>query len=346
MKEIAFVQVWLLRALGFLTSSHKSNYGRMKKWFRTVIAMSLLSGGAICYSMKLGQNSIQFIEDTSASLLMKLLLSLNVSAPMLRPIYVLSLLLYKRSAVEAVTNDVQMFFEVSFENQIIRAKQISLRRKQSVKLFLITAALVFLQFVWYLEITKVSQLELNILADDILFPLPVRIPLWLFILLWSVFSAFCFALSQQVLVIIIMYASVIGSALKNVNTEIQECMKLGAEETSSLDLKKKIFFWKRTITNARNLCSTINENFNLILFGMYGLDFITLIGVGGNFLENRKIIQMSAWLATLALIFLSYLTVFLVPLVLMYEQVCFSGLTMTAFQSKIIIRNFRTFPEH
>jgi hypothetical protein len=268
----------------------------------------------------LGQHSIQILQEKSVGLITRIFLSLPYVVVVFRPIYILSFVLLKRSTIEATSRAIQIFVDVSFEKKHFHVEEISRLQKKSIGLFFITAGLV-LPFAWLVEIAMVSRPEISFFAEDLLLPLPVRMQFWLFILLWSVFFAFSSVLSQQVLAILMLYASVLETSMKCVNTEIQECAERVVNNRSWFELDKQILNWKCVTTQARTLCGEINQSFNLILFGFYGLDFAVLLGFGANIIMGQPINQMWAYNGTSAVIFCSYMTIFLRPLISMHEQV-------------------------
>jgi hypothetical protein len=320
-KNIAFFQIWLLRTFGFLSSPSESTCGRVKKWFRTTVAISLLLGGLLCFSITLGQQSLQIVQNRSQKLFLKIFLALPYVFVSLRPVVLLSILLYKNSAIQLVCKSVQTFHKVTFKNDILYAEQKSLHRKLSVGIFFITAGLVSGPFAWLMTMAVIARPATQFFAEDVLLPLPIRMQLWLFIVLWSVFYTFNSILSQQIPVILILHASVLGDALKRVNLEIRECIEWDVKEMSWFELEKRMVNWKSVTTQARILCRMVNDSFNLILFGMYSLDFATLLGFGVNILMEKQFGEMFAYNASVAAVFISFITVFLIPLVIVYEQV-------------------------
>lgn len=142
----------------------------------------------------------------------------------------------------------------------------------------------------------------------------------------------------------IIFAMIVADALKILNGEInaetlrQEPGALPiaaaggmAEITSQKNgaaapflLDEKVRVWKKLHTESLRLCEEINDYFGLLLFIIYGLDFVAVLAFGANVLINSKgTIDSYAYYIFSFLLFASYGTLFLIPLVICHEQVIY-----------------------
>jgi hypothetical protein len=136
---------------------------------------------------------------------------------------------------------------------------------------------------------------------------------------------FSFTLSQ-VSIILTTYASLVSEVLKNVNAEVRVChwnFQGAIKAGSWVELEEQLASWQSRTAHARRLCEILNEYFNLIRFGCYGLDFLTLLGFGAHLLGPLSSIQHDAFNILSLLFFASYITIFLSSLISTQEQVLF-----------------------
>jgi hypothetical protein len=201
----------------------------------------------------------------------------------------------------------------------------------SVSLFLVTFILhlswessAWLNFI-------VGSPNISMMSENAYPPLPIKEYTYQFVIIWTIFCSVPFLLSQQVYLCLIILAMILSEAMKKLDDEIQEEVEyyMGSKGGSVIFKKKetnlseeKVKQWEVCHMRMLLFCQSLNRFFNLILFFIYGLDFVALLGFISNIVQNYRSDAISyAFLIFSSLLFLSYQTVFLLPLVAVHEKV-------------------------
>ena len=164
-------------------------------------------------------------------------------------------------------------------------------------------------------------------------PLPIKYLTYQSIVIWSLFSTMAFVLSQQVYVCAIIPAIVLHDVVARLDREVREDtasferrsargwpFRLNEREMAVAE--EKVIQWETRRMQMLLFCGEITDFFGVILMVIYGLDFLTLLGFSSNIVNStRTDLPSYLYLALSCAISLAYLTVFLFPLVAVYEKV-------------------------
>jgi hypothetical protein len=248
----------------------------------------------------------------------------------MRGIFVLFLLFIKRNAWIGLMRDTSDFVHMLYPSSYLNRYEKRIQTA-SVLLCLLTTSLHFSWEVaeWFHFLIRNPNMTMT--SDEYLAPIPMKFSLLQSIIIWSIFSVFPFVLSQQVHSCIILLALILSDAIKGMHQQIDQVTEHFRELNRNVmpprdeDIKmveQKVTNWNKCHTQMLFFCQRINDFFGLILFVVYGLDFMTSVSFASGVVETEGLsLEGYTFLVTSVLIFLSYGTVFLFPLVLFNEKV-------------------------
>ncbi|OQV13575.1 hypothetical protein BV898_12212 [Hypsibius exemplaris] len=154
----------------------------------------------------------------------------------------------------------------------------------------------------------------------------------------TLFSSLPFLLSQQVFLCLLILSMVLGEALtalaRVIQTEIvtydivnHRLTPATGKEIAGTLLKVKL--WEFHHMQMLLFFQSISQFFSLILFVAHGMDFLVVLGFVANIvLNNRSDLMSYVYLVGSSIIFLSYGTLFLGPLITVHERSCKLGLSL------------------
>jgi hypothetical protein len=336
-EDPVFVQMNLLKFFGFLPIQNNSRqkdrrvFISLQNFLLLFLAAFFLIGGTICltFQVAIAINLSLFLP--SASLLFKLCSMLPKLTLFGRPVMILLILLSQRSSHRwlILTKTVQSYVGESFPEGKIRNQLQSKIRRLSVWVFVITFILHVLWWIWNLQLDfSIKGVHADFFAEDAFFPLPVKLTYWQYQVIWSLFCIVDFILSQQVLIILLLLAHILTISIQTLTEDIEaEITKYSVNPceiqlVDQEDLEEKILQWKKRCVDSHNFCDLLNGCFSTILFFSYGCDFVSSFGYAANVMINlHPSLNSYAFYVTSTLLFCSYTTIFLVPLVSAHEQV-------------------------
>jgi hypothetical protein len=335
--DFMIFQTFLLRLFGFFpppvaTSREISpglTFHRSQKILTGIAGFLLL--GDLIVALILFAQIVAVLLMQNGGLLLKIFLFLPSFVLSARPMIVLTLVFWKRSQTNSVLAAVQNFVETSFPQIYLRNYYCKKWRKTSLILFLFTISITLLMTVWGSQITVLLVPGgASLTSDNALYPLPVKFYLWQYFTLWFLFPTFSFILSQQVLVLAMLSALVLSDSLKTLNRSIRsetDCLKMATkshigQRINFPELQRTLAAWKSNAAEVEFLFSTLNEYFDWILFGIFGCDFLTLMGFAVNILNNpRPGIDSYGYYTLSCLVFCIYNTLFFLPFISLHEEV-------------------------
>jgi hypothetical protein len=254
----------------------------------------------------------------------------------IRGLFVIFLFFIKQNKWIDLMRETQEFIEACLPSAFLKSSK-KKTRTASLALFLLTFSLHIswetAQWLTFLN----DWPNITMASDDMLGPVPMRYTLLQSILIWSCLCVLPFLISQQVYSCVILLATILYDAIKAMHHQIKEEIKhfeeinvnfLAAGENDFDLAGKKVMEWKGRHTQMLLFCERINHFFSLILFVIYGLDFITVVSFASGIVKSERTdVDYYLYLCWSVLIFLIYGTVFLLPLVLVYEKVsiCWSA---------------------
>jgi hypothetical protein len=325
-KKIAFLQIRLLQLLGFLSLTTEK--GRVFAHFRNVSVVCFLLGSWTCCGLEFTRSLATIFENNQRGLLVKVLRNLPSCVIILRPVLVLSLTLFKRSSSKNLLQVINKFSETSLSAASIdRSSLRTLWRRNSIAALTITATIMITWYFWKIKVSVLRNLEVSLFDDDAMLPLPIKMQVWQYATFLLIFMVVSFIFSQQVFLILLFSASILGKALKSVNCSIRETTAQFIEYPEVIswaELEERLVHWRAVYSDARNLCDELNRYFSLILFVIYSLDFFSLLGFGAMILVIVKaLLERYMFFMSSAMMFTLHITVFLIPLISAHEQVSF-----------------------
>jgi hypothetical protein len=324
--SIVLCQIKLLQILGFFSFTTKTN--RSFTYTRNVVALCILLGSWTSFGLNFAQSLGMIIRDQESDLLVKIFRNLPYCTINLRPALVLSIAFFKRSSSETLLLASNRFYKIfSSLETIDKSTNVRLWQRRPILALLYTATLMSLWFAWFIESHILWNLEMSLFNDEVMAPLPIKMQVWQYIIFLLIFMLITFILSQQVFMILLFSASSISKVLKNVNHSIKKTIEefaKNSDKRSWNDLEQQLADWKKVHLTARNFCNDVNKYFHLILFVIFCMDFITMVGFGANILVPGRLgLQEYTFSSFSILMFCQYSTVFMIPLISAHEQVSF-----------------------
>ncbi|OWA52882.1 hypothetical protein BV898_17324 [Hypsibius exemplaris] len=242
-----------------------------------------------------------------------------------RGLIVLFLLFLKRNSWTKLMKTAEVFLETCFPNNQDRTAVMRRARKIAVLLCLLTVSMHSAWDVSEWIVTTETLVNVTMTYGDIATPLPMAYLMYQYISVWTVFCTFPFVLSQQVYICVIVLAVILTEAVKSINQQIKQEIVLyegrfaGKNELAMTE--EKIIVWENAHLRVLLFCRCVNHYFSWILFIIYGLDFLTMMGYSANVIKNpRTDADSYVYIIGSIIIFGSYGTVFLLPFVHVYEQ--------------------------
>jgi hypothetical protein len=231
--DFATTQIKLLQSLGFLFCySQGKSKGFNRCHLRNGVALCLLLGGWICCGFDFAQSFAIFAGNTRYGSLANVVINMPYCTLILRPLLILSITYCKRSAFRNLSLVLVQFLQNAFPDDTV-FQDIKVKwRNRSIVLFILSAALMLFRFTFYVEWVFYRFPQFNFFGVGILAPLPVALQFWQWMLIWLIFQTFNFILSQQVLIILLIYASLLAEALESVNLNIGEAIDLNRQSVS------------------------------------------------------------------------------------------------------------------
>ncbi|OQV19945.1 hypothetical protein BV898_05952 [Hypsibius exemplaris] len=182
-----------------------------------------------------------------------------------------------------------------------------------------------INYIWWLHFKQRSNdtTETFWMANQ-LKPLTAFLPAWQTVILWCFCSVFPLILSQQVIGIFVLNADFLKEGLRDLNRDIREQIEsFGPRRDAkrALDLDSRVMLWTKVVGSSRAFCKELNDFFGTILFGVYGVDFLVLVGFGTILIYLPFLgLETFAFYAYALLMMLAFMTLFLIPLPLAYEE--------------------------
>jgi hypothetical protein len=226
----------------------------------------------------------------------------------------------------------EKLIQSAFIHVKLRTKKLWRWRRFSIWTFLLTLSIHLCWWVWTLQLNQsLKPGNSTLWTDDALLPLPVKMLNWHFDLIWSVFCLVNFTLSQQVLLILLILADILSSSIRAINEEIEGQVRKYRNPSIDLssgksshqeDLEERCMCWKKRNAQNQDFYGLLNSSFSSLLFVSYGCDFLSAFGYAANILINfRPAVDSYAFYLSSSLLYFSYITLFLLPLLSVYEQV-------------------------
>jgi hypothetical protein len=175
-----------------------------------------------------------------------------------------------------------------------------------------------------------SSVNTTITSDVMYGRLPIEYYLYQNIIVDTLFRIVPFILSQQVFLCVVILAVLLNETVQELNNRIhKQTITFETKNNSSeligineiVCLGKKIQKWKMYHLHLLLLCQSVDKFFNFILFAVYGLDFVALLGFTSNIVQGSTLdVYFFIFLICSSLIFLLYETALVFPLVTVHEK--------------------------
>ena len=327
-QEIASMQVSVLGFLGFLADDYPSETGKSSffhRFFRLSIAICILASTSTWFLINWGQYITYLAMPSHQNLLVRIFLGLPFCMLVLRPLVILIIAFKQRSQLLYLLT---VFRKIS---QLLPHKNRGASYSRwSFLLFWFPIIAPLCLFTWYFSAVmefKPAMTLLTIVPMQI--PWTITMPLWTSILIWMTVSVLGYFPSQQVIFLLVLYASAFKDILKAVNTDIHttaiECNKTFLKHETIQRLQDRLDEWRRITLQVQKCCNKANAYYSILLFAFYGLDCITLLGFGANIIASViPSVSAYAYYTMATLYFCMNITLFLSPLVAFHEEVCWS----------------------
>ncbi|OQV23345.1 hypothetical protein BV898_02792 [Hypsibius exemplaris] len=346
------VQTTVLKSMGFITlrmneSSPKAanwqwRLGQLAPVSMTGVAVCFLLGSFYCCGINAANilygffhpDSIGSVVETGEESAILLFMQLIPFFTIVLRAFCVSLLFFcKRHGWRNLLTQADQFIDHALPSScsitLLRRKM----RSASVFLFIVTFTIhlvwEFVEWVVYMEGDNMT-----LSSDNFLAPLPITYYAFQGVVIWTLFSSVPFIMSQQLFTCVIMLAMLPQAAMKGLNREVGDetayyevQSQFATTRLTSVPRKllllteERVRMWEATYMSTLIFIGRVNDFFGWILFILYGLDFLTLLGFVSNIVNNaRSDWQSYAYLFLSSAIFLLYLTVFVCPLVSTQEE--------------------------
>jgi hypothetical protein len=261
-----------------------------------------------------------------------------------RAFLVLVLFLCKRSQWQLMQAEVSGLIKECFRNGMIHHRVVRKLQKLSVALFIVTFAL---HLIWLGSEWNIWNIYDGVkvhFSNNTLWTSDCYLHYFSFCISMAQYSSITmplveipFILSQQVLMSIIILAMGISETLRILHENIQaetlhhtrmQCTDFAGSLPTDCwtSLQQKIKLWTHIYTGVLELSHKFNDCSGWILFVTVGCDTLAALGFGANIVRPQSAdFQLPSlvclYFVTSCMIFLSYATVFVLPLVYLHEKV-------------------------
>ncbi|XP_055338426.1 uncharacterized protein LOC129588284 [Paramacrobiotus metropolitanus] len=185
----------------------------------------------------------------------------------------------------------------------------------------------------------------NLQFNDAVAPLPMKMTVWQYVITWTLWSTLPFCLSQQIFITVIMLAWILNGCINKLNAAILEerayfrgvvsshSDQLWSDSKALLVLAEKMHVRITALRHRRlkmvTFCEEVTKTYGLILFAIYGLDVFTVCGFVAAIVADTEKFLTAYTLNFLSLaLYGMYATVFMVPMVLVYEKGSYTTLNL------------------
>lgn len=165
---------------------------------------------------------------------------------------------------------------------------------------------------------------IDILTDDLDSSTWSSLKAWQSLVIWVLFSNIPFVLSQQAYLYPVLLATLLNRAIKDLKHELKATtVRVCETKESDIITEMEVKIWRTKQMAMLKFCGLINDCFNLILFSIYGLDFLTLLGYTSSFTNISAGEPTTTYLRLVfnCIVFASYGALIPIPLVCAYESV-------------------------
>ena len=239
-----------------------------------------------------------------------------------RGLLVLLLLLLKRKSISNLLIETEQFFCVCFSSVAYRRTILKSHERWSVMLF---AGVIALHCVYDTVDNLVYYSKIDILTDDLDTVTWTALKAWQGLLIWLTFSNIPFILSQQAYLYIVLLAALLNRAIKDMIQEMKVVTEQLVDQSKGEEVvtEKEVKLWRTKHMATLKYCGLINDSFSLILFVIYWLDFLTLLGYTSEFTNISSNAPITTYLRLIfnCVLFASYGALIPIPLVCVYENV-------------------------
>ncbi|GAU94748.1 hypothetical protein RvY_06470 [Ramazzottius varieornatus] len=355
------VQEYFLRAWGILPVDLSKDSSQTKQkcfsWVSLVLGVTLLLGSfyqsavqcAVVVCGIISSAGVFKLTNNGDATLLTVLADLPFCCIHLRGFLVITLTFFNRHKWMDLKVSFRHLVQTSFPNETQRLRILDKWKKRSAWF----AVLTFVgHILWesgdWLYYSTVFPRTYAMNASSLLSPLPLKITTWQYLILYTLFCIVPFILSQQVFICLIVMAGVLMNALKELRHSIAQCSHellennyrkttccfkahgSSAKYGNVLDemIAEKVNMWQIRHMETLVFLRQLNKFFNWMLFVIYGLDFMTCLGFAAHVANNTStVIESHVFLLFSAFVFAAYATVFLIPLVAVFEHVSHSSET-------------------
>jgi hypothetical protein len=332
------VQTNFLKLAGMLPLSENKTSGmKVLSVILTLIALCLLTGSLFSTAF---QGAIFFYglvhpphadnSKISSDLILLVMQELPFFTISGRAFFVLYFFFIRRRQWNSLMLDTSDFMRTCFPHVTVDGVVETMRKVN----YLLCGVTIFLQMSWEV-VDWYENFDGNnnftMVSENLATPLPMTYDAYQSIIVWTLFSTLPFALSQQIYLCIIILAIVLGKGVERLICQINEeasyyterlkkLVRITEKEIEVTD--EKVRNWEVFHMQTLLFCESLNQFFSLILFAIYGIDLMTVLGFTSDLINNQKSdVTANLHLILSILIFFLYGTVFLLPLVLVHEKV-------------------------
>ncbi|GAV06727.1 hypothetical protein RvY_16667-1 [Ramazzottius varieornatus] len=238
-----------------------------------------------------------------------------------RGLIILSLLLMKRNELSNLCLEIDRFLAICFPTVSYRRTVLKSLARWSTASCIVTIV-VHAVYDTLDDITYYG--DIDILTDDLDSSTWRSQKAWHSLVIWVLFSNIPFVLSQQAYLYPVLLATLLNRAIKDLKHDLKAATVRVCETTESdIITEMEVKIWRAKQMAMLRFCGLINDCFSLILFFIYWLDFLTLLGYTSSFTKISSGEPITTYLRLVfnCIVFASYGALIPIPLVCAYENV-------------------------
>ncbi|GAV06695.1 hypothetical protein RvY_16641 [Ramazzottius varieornatus] len=167
--------------------------------------------------------------------------------------------------------------------------------------------------------------DTSLLGEDFMEPLPIKMTTLQYFIQWSLWVEVPFMISQMLHSAAIILAWILGGALNGLIVKIETSTCAVQSTTLTLsEYLKQMKLWRKSHVDILLFCESLKYCFGGLFFTVFSCDFLAVAGYVARLLNEPSETASALFVSRLignAVVFASFQTVFVIPLVLVNEQV-------------------------
>ena len=285
----------------------------------------MLCGSIFCFSLyQIAYLYYHAVSGSSLRLILKILSMMSYISVHCRGFSVILWIISKRSKIRSLLNSVEEFCRHStLEQKQLRSRIKSFSFKITVLLPLSYIVYDLTDWTYYFVHWDIKWFATNVLGR-----VPIKLTALQYLIQWLLWADLPYIVSQLTFAFIITLAWIVDDAIKQLGLEIETVtQQLRSHARINFEAftppEQYCFAWKKEHVRISVFLECIKDCFGGILFVFFCCDLMAVAGLTGQILNahDSSTVLSNVRLVGNTLVFASYQTLFVFPLVSVYEQV-------------------------